>query len=72
MRARRFCAREIAPDSRRACKTGTDFQNRSQKAAALLEVGSRNPVDETAYSDIDLHATERGYTRKDGTPYPAR
>lgn len=51
---------------------GHHLQNRSQKAALLLEVGSRNPVDETAYPDIDLHATERGYLHKDGTPYPTR
>jgi uncharacterized cupin superfamily protein len=52
---------------------GHHLQNRSQDAAVLLEIGSRKPTEEVAYPDIDLHgSTARGFTHKDGTPYPRR
>ena len=54
---------------------GHHLQNRSDKEAVLLEVGSRRPDDDAgAYPDIDLALpTGRGgYTHKDGTPYPAK
>lgn len=52
---------------------GHHLQNRSQKAAVLLEIGSRNPIDAAAYPDIDLHGSkEHGFTHKDGTPCPRR
>lgn len=51
---------------------GHQLQNRSDRDALVLEVGSRRPEqDVTTYSDIDMTADKaRGYTRKDGTPYP--
>jgi uncharacterized cupin superfamily protein len=53
---------------------GHHLQNRSDKEAVLLEVGSRRPEDDAgAYPDIDLALPTRGggYVHKDGTPYPA-
>jgi uncharacterized cupin superfamily protein len=47
--------------------------NRSDRDAVLLEVGARSGGDTVFYSDIDLISDPaRGYTRKDGTIYPAR
>jgi len=50
---------------------GHHIQNRSNKDAVLLEIGSRRPDDDIVeYPDIDLHwsgATD--YTRKDRRPY---
>ena len=46
------------------------LQNRSERRALVLEVGSREPHDEiTTYSDIDMVATPTGYFRQDGSPY---
>ena len=48
------------------------LQNRSDREAVLLEVGSRRPgEDGVDYPDIDLkiEAGEAAYRRKDGTPY---
>lgn len=53
---------------------GHHLQNRSDRDAVVLEVGSRRPEqDEVFYPDIDLHAPpgRKGYTHKDGTPYPS-
>lgn len=45
--------------------------NRSARMAVYLEVGSNHPEDDVCtYPDIDLHADARGYTHKDGRPYP--
>ena len=50
---------------------GHHLQNRSEKDALLLEIGSRLPAtDRTAYPGIDLVAEATGYTHLDGTPYP--
>lgn len=55
-------------------KDGHHLQNRSQRDAVLLEVGSRKIDDAGEYSDIDMRFTRNpsGYERKDGTPYPKR
>ena len=56
-------------------KDGHHLQNRSQRDAVLLEIGSRKPDDEGEYSDIDMRFTRRSdsaYSHKNGTPYPKR
>jgi uncharacterized cupin superfamily protein len=54
---------------------GHQLQNRSQREAVVLEVGSRKAVDDEAdYSDIDLRFLKGrgGFSHKDGKPYPKR
>jgi uncharacterized cupin superfamily protein len=53
---------------------GHHLQNRSDRDAVLLEVGTRRPQDDAAfYPDIDLRVlVGRRYAHRDGTPYPAR
>jgi uncharacterized cupin superfamily protein len=54
---------------------GHHLQNRSQREAVGLEIGSRKVAeDEGDYPDIDLRFLkgDAGYVHKDGTPYPAR
>ena len=49
------------------------LQNRSDRVAIYLEVGSRRPeTDACDYPDIDMVACagEPGYRHRDGTPYP--
>jgi uncharacterized cupin superfamily protein len=56
-------------------RDGHHLQNRSQRDAVLLEIGSRRTAeDEGDYPDIDLRflKDDAGYVHKDGTPYPAR
>lgn len=50
---------------------GHHLQNRSDRDALLLEIGSRRPEhDAVDYPDIDLRWTQAtGETHKDGTPY---
>jgi uncharacterized cupin superfamily protein len=51
---------------------GHHLENRSDREAVLLEMGSRRPGQDTCtYSDIDMvaRAREDFYRRKDGTPY---
>jgi len=49
---------------------GHHLQNRSDRAALLLEVGSRRPDrDVTVYPDIDLSWMPTGPAHRDGTPY---
>src|SRR5437879_1033168 len=52
---------------------GHCFQNRSDRDAQILEVGTRVSGDAAFYSDIDMVAPAGGkpaiYTRRDGTPY---
>ena len=52
---------------------GHHLQNRSTRAATVLEIGTRRPEDDEAfYPDIDLHALKGsgGYAHRDGRPYP--
>ena len=52
---------------------GHHLENRSDREAVLLEMGSRRPESDTcAYADIDMvaRAGEDFYRRRDGTPYP--
>ena len=53
---------------------GHHLQNRSDREAVLLEVGSRKSDDEGDYPDIDLKFLkgDAGFAHKDGTPYPRR
>ncbi len=51
---------------------GHHVQNRSDREAVLLEIGSRRPdVEAVDYPDIDLKLPRglKRFTRKDGTPY---
>jgi len=52
---------------------GHCLQNRSDRDARILEIGTRSPTDIGYYSDIDMVAPAEGrpaiYTRRDGTPY---
>ena len=52
---------------------GHHLQNRSDRDAVILEVGTRVEGDGASYPDIDLVHPADGvpamYTRKDGTPY---
>jgi uncharacterized cupin superfamily protein len=54
-------------------KNGHCFQNRSDRDAQILEVGTRVTGDMAYYSDIDMVAPAGGepaaYTHRDGTPY---
>ena len=52
---------------------GHHLQNRTQRDAVLLEIGTRDPGrDGVDYPDIDLtiRAGARTFLHKDGTPYP--
>lgn len=53
---------------------GHHLVNRSNAVAFCLEIGTRSGIDVCTYSDIDMRIDARDdvYTRKDGTPYPAR
>ena len=54
---------------------GHHLQNRSQRDAVVLEIGSRKEAeDEGAYPDIDLRFLKgrAGFARKDGTPYSSK
>jgi uncharacterized cupin superfamily protein len=51
---------------------GHHLQNRSDRDAVLLDIGSRRPeTDAVDYPDIDLTlaAGDRAYRHRDGTPY---
>jgi len=48
---------------------GHHFQNRSDRPARLLEVGSRDAADVTEYPDIDMRWSGPAPAHKDGTPY---
>ena len=53
---------------------GHQLQNRSDRDAVVLEVGSRRPGEDAVdYPDIDLQIVQGqpGYRHKDGEPYPA-
>jgi uncharacterized cupin superfamily protein len=53
---------------------GHCLQNRSDRDAEILEIGTRVRGDSAYYSDIDMVAPPEGkpapYTHRDGTPYP--
>ncbi|HYZ39891.1 MAG TPA: cupin domain-containing protein [Stellaceae bacterium] len=53
---------------------GHCLQNRSDRDAHVLEIGTRVADDTAYYSDIDMVAPAGGkpavYTRRDGAPYP--
>ncbi|WP_437666192.1 cupin domain-containing protein [Sorangium sp. So ce1182] len=51
---------------------GHHLQNRSDREAVVLEVGTNPPDDVAEYPDIDLRALPDGYVHKDGTPYGPR
>lgn len=52
---------------------GHCLQNRSDKPALILEVGTRSDADTGTYSDIDMFSPPGGkpaiYLHRDGTPY---
>jgi uncharacterized cupin superfamily protein len=50
---------------------GHHIQNRADREAVLLEIGTSHDDDTVEYSDIDLRSLPSGYVRKDGTPYEA-
>jgi uncharacterized cupin superfamily protein len=53
---------------------GHCLQNRSDRDAEIIEIGTRVPGNSAYYSDIDMVAPPGGkpamYTHRDGTPYP--
>jgi uncharacterized cupin superfamily protein len=49
---------------------GHHLQNRSDREAVILEVGTNTPADVTEYPDIDLRAVGSGFVHKDGRGYP--
>lgn len=53
---------------------GHHLINKSDRAAVVLEVGTRSPDDVCEYPDIDMRIESRDgrYRRRDGTPYPER
>ena len=54
---------------------GHQLLNKSNAVAVCLEVGTRSGDDVCMYSDIDMMIdtrTGKGFTHKDGTPYPPR
>ena len=51
-------------------RDGHHLQNRTDKDAVVIEIGSRKTEDEGEYSDIDMRFSPEGYFHKDGKPYP--
>ncbi|MFZ5719928.1 MAG: cupin domain-containing protein [Pseudomonadota bacterium] len=52
-------------------RNGHHLQNRSDRDAVYLEIGSRRPdADACDYPDIDMVTGPEGYHHRDGTPYP--
>jgi uncharacterized cupin superfamily protein len=49
---------------------GHCLQNRSDRDALVLEIGSRVTGETARYSDIDMMAHGGAYTHRDGVPYP--
>ena len=54
-------------------ENGHCLQNRTEREALVLEIGTRNAGDATFYPDIDMIAPADGkpsmYAHRDGTPY---
>jgi uncharacterized cupin superfamily protein len=57
---------------RRGDPDGHHLVNKSGRPARVLEIGTNDPQDRCTYSDIDMIADHRGYTHRDGTPYPLK
>jgi uncharacterized cupin superfamily protein len=51
---------------------GHHLQNRTDKDAVAIEIGSRKGEDQGEYSDIDMRFGPEGFFHKDGKPYPKR
>ena len=51
---------------------GHHLVNKSDSPAKVLEIGASDPRDRCTYPDIDMIADDRGYTHRDGTPYPLK
>jgi uncharacterized cupin superfamily protein len=51
---------------------GHHLQNRSDREAIVLEVGTDDPQDEAEYPDIDMRMIASGFVRRDGTAYPKK
>lgn len=51
---------------------GHHLQNRSDREAVVLEVGTDDPADVTDYPDIDMRMVDGVCVHRDGTPYPRR
>lgn len=52
-------------------KDGHHLQNRTDRDAVYLEIGSRKPdTDDCDYPDIDMITGPQGYHHRDGRPYP--
>jgi uncharacterized cupin superfamily protein len=51
---------------------GHHLRNNSAHPAKVLEIGTSAAQDRCTYPDIDLIADARGYSHRDGTPYPRR
>lgn len=53
---------------------GHHLVNRSDAPVTCLEIGTRSAADVCEYSDIDMRiaARDKGYTHRDGRPYPER
>jgi uncharacterized cupin superfamily protein len=57
---------------RRGDADGHHLVNNSGRPARVLEIGNSDPQDRCTYPDIDMVADVRGYTHRDGTPYPPK
>lgn len=53
-------------------RNGHHLQNRSDADCSFVAIGAGNQQGSGQYPDIDMMFNDTGYTRKDGTPYPAR
>ena len=53
-------------------RDGHHLQNRTDKDAVAIEIGSRKAEDQGEYSDIDMRFGPEGFFHKDGKPYPKR
>jgi len=51
---------------------GHHLLNKSGRPARVLEIGTTDPKDRCTYPDIDMIADDRGYTHRDGAPYPLK
>lgn len=65
-----LCAGDCAAFPKASGK-GHHLQNRSQRVAVYIEVGSRHPDDLTTCSDIDMKSSNADgrFVRRDGSPY---